>query len=138
VTANYLNGIGGTISTNAFTPLGVTFPLVTNLSGGSAITMNPDGTINLAANQTYYVDYQVDAVTPPMVNSGAQLNFNGTFVPGTGVRYINSGTITVQTGLAANAIVQTGATAGTLALAVNSNGGTSTFSGPTVSVFKLA
>ncbi|MFB5764126.1 hypothetical protein [Paenibacillus medicaginis] len=138
VTANYLRDTGTQFTTNS--AFSTTFPLTNILQNGTAITPNANGTIHLAPNQSYYVDYNVDARVPPGSNGGASLSFNGVGIPGTGSTFVNpTGALIMQASLSASAIIESGATGGDLALRVNSsNNGTSTFTNAQVSVFKIA
>ncbi|MFB5269992.1 hypothetical protein ACE41H_24865 [Paenibacillus enshidis] len=137
VTANYLRDFGASFSTNSFAS--TTFPLTNILQNGTAITPGPGGSVNLAANQAYYVDYEVDAEVPPATNAAASLTLNGVLIAGTGAPFNNpTGGLVYKTNLSASAIIETGANGGNLSLRVNSSGNVTTFSEATVSVFKLA
>ncbi|MFB5764057.1 hypothetical protein [Paenibacillus medicaginis] len=138
VTANYLQDTAAPFATNSATA--VTLPLTNVVQNGTAITQNANGTIHLAPNQTYSVDYNVTAMVPPGSNGGASMTFNGGLIPGTPSTFSNpTGALTFRANLSAGAIIESGASGGDLVLKVNSsNFGTSTFDFTSVNVIKIA
>ncbi|MFB5677448.1 hypothetical protein ACE3NQ_29175 [Paenibacillus terreus] len=135
VTANYQSLTGGDVTATTQQ----LYPLTGITSEGTAITLNPNGTLNLAPNQAYYVDFSMDARIPAGSAASANLTLDGNGVAGSGVGLNNSGsTVTIVGSLAGSSIVRTGATAGTLALNVQSGPQASSFNTPTFSVFKIA
>lgn len=134
VTANFQSLSGGTFTASTL----AVFPLTGVTGEGTAITVNPDGTLNLAPNQAYYVDFSMDARMPAGSSASANLSVDGNVVPGSGVGITNSSSTPVTESFAGSAIVRTGGTAGTLALNVQSAPQASVFTTPTFSVFKIA
>ncbi|WP_375522988.1 hypothetical protein [Paenibacillus medicaginis] len=133
VTANYQYSSGAAFTTS--TP--AVFPLIGVTGDGTAITQNGNGTLTLAPNQAYMVDFSVDASIPPASTAGAFVSLNGTNVVGSGVTTFNSTAASQPTFLSSNAIVRTGGTAGTLALNVQGSQATQ-FGAPAFSVIKIA
>jgi hypothetical protein len=133
VTANNLNAASGAaVSVPHNSPL----PVTTQVSNGTAITNN-NGIFTLAANQTYFVDYQADATVPPMSTAAVILQLNGAPIPGSGGQLFNNSTAAVATGsVAGSTIVQTGTLPGTLSL-VNNTGTSVQFGGTSVSIVKI-
>ncbi|MFB5270038.1 hypothetical protein ACE41H_25105 [Paenibacillus enshidis] len=134
VTANYQYSSGPQVTTAAQ----IVYPLLGITGEGTAITQNADGTLTLAPNQAYYVDFSMDTRVQPGSTAGAGLYLNGGLVGGTGVSVSNNGATFVDTSLSGNGIVRTGATAGTLALRVASGPQASQFQTPAYSMFKIA
>ncbi|MDP4099124.1 hypothetical protein OIN60_20600 [Paenibacillus sp. P96] len=130
VTANNLMGItsgAGNVGLAAGQIIPV--PTITE-QNGTAITPGPGGTFNLAANQTYYVDYRTNANSPGTV--AAALTLNGAGIAGTNA-VATSNTITQV--LAGSAIFTT-AVASNLALI--SGTAASNFGSTSVTIIKLA
>ncbi|MFB5764081.1 hypothetical protein [Paenibacillus medicaginis] len=103
-------GVGGAgIIPNATVP--VTIEVNSN---GNAIQQGTLGRINLAANQTYYVDYRTNA-NAPGANSlvAASLELNNTAVAGSNAVATSGGITQV---LAGSAIISTGVLGGVLRL----------------------
>ncbi|MFB5269250.1 hypothetical protein ACE41H_21045 [Paenibacillus enshidis] len=131
VTANNMFAIHAISQSNVAT--GAPIPLDTYNFNGTAIQPGPNGTIRLAANQQYYVDYRVNGSNATGTTGiGAILTLNGNPVGST-----NSGSLTQgsQTTVSGNAIITT-TTASNLGLR-NLVGG-SNIGNSAVSVIKLA
>ncbi|MFB5269984.1 hypothetical protein ACE41H_24820 [Paenibacillus enshidis] len=130
VTANNLMMFGtspGTIP-NATVPVTVRVH-----QDGTAISPGVQGTINLAANQTYYVDYRTNANSTGNVAAALELDGGPGSVTGSNAVATSNGITQV---LAGSAIISTGATAGNLRLR-NDGPLTSNFGSTAINVIKL-
>ncbi|MDP4099110.1 hypothetical protein OIN60_20525 [Paenibacillus sp. P96] len=99
---------------------------------GTAITQGPNGSITLAPNQQYYVDYRANATGPG--TAGAGLYLNGVFIQNTNSQAVSNNN---QVTLSGNTIIRTAGSSTDLDLRSLSSGNT-IYGNSTISVIKLA
>lgn len=105
-----------------------------NAVNGTLISNTPGtGTINLAANHTYYVNYAAQAVVTG-TTAQTTIFLDGVTVSGTTAIYTASAGTLVQ--LANQSIIQTGGTPGALEIR-NTSGAATVFNDISVSVYTL-
>ncbi|OAB35637.1 hypothetical protein PMSD_13050 [Paenibacillus macquariensis subsp. defensor] len=127
--ANFISLIPQTVANGA--------PLILQTNhtvNGTLISNTPGtGTINLAPNHTYYVNYAAQAVTTGTTASTA-LFFNGINVGGTAAIYTTTAGVPVQ--LQGQTIIQTTGAPGTLQI-VNTSGAATVFNDTSISVYTI-
>ncbi|MFB5684989.1 hypothetical protein ACE3NQ_29180 [Paenibacillus terreus] len=98
---------------------------------GTAIS-NSNGTITLAANQQYYVDYRTNATSPSGIGVAAALYLDGTYIPMTN-SLAEGGSLATLSG---SAIIST--TQSSRLTLRNPTGVTASYGSTAVNVIKLA